>query len=189
MKMLYLHGLGSKFQSDHPKVCALEDLGEVVGITLDYCKGYTAVYETVIDFVNKNPVDLIVGTSLGGHMAACAGADLSIPFVALNPTISPSTTLQEWSGNFVDFDGQCHYLNPDVLGGYPDIAKTGRGLVIVETLDEVVKSRVTETELNTVFQVEVISGGSHRFEHIARAIPLIKTFYDHISMSNDTKIN
>ena len=81
MKILYVHGFGSNYHPTKPKVQLLRILGEVVGVDVDYCKGFDAAFQKVK--VAAMTCDLIVGTSMGGFMASHIGAVLSIPFVAL----------------------------------------------------------------------------------------------------------
>jgi uncharacterized protein len=173
MKILYVHGFGSHFDPKHEKIQLLETLGKVVGVEVDYCKGFRHVYDTVKSAALNEGVDLIVGTSMGGYMSAHVGSETGIPFVALNPAVQPSITLKKWEGNFTDFTGHDHYLNEGVIHSYPDIATTGCGLVIVESGDEVIPARTTMEMLKDCFHVEMFTGGGHRFTHMAQALPMI----------------
>lgn len=177
MKILYVHGFGSHFDPTHEKIVALETLGTVVGVDVDYCKGFTSAFETVLDTVLSEKVDLIVGTSMGGYMAAHVGAETGTPFVALNPAITPSESLTKWVGNFTDYTGKDHFLSESIVESYPDIITEGCGLVIVESGDEVISALTTVNTLSEFFRVETFVGGSHRFTHIDAALELIKSFY------------
>ena len=48
---------------------------------------------------------------------------------------------------------------------------------IVESSDEVISASLTRQTLDQVFHVETFAGGSHRFTHIERALPLIQAHY------------
>jgi predicted esterase YcpF (UPF0227 family) len=176
MKILYVHGFGSHYDPNHEKIQMLETLGTVIGVDVDYCKGFTPVFERVLDTVLAEGVDLIVGTSMGGYMAAHVGAETGTPFVALNPATEPSDSLQKWEGNFTDYNGNSHYLNENVIENYPEIVKEGCGLVLVESADEVISAFNTSELLDEVFEVHMIKGGSHRFTHMEQAVELIKDF-------------
>lgn len=178
MKILYIHGFGSRYDPEHEKIKTLETLGEVVGVDIDYTKGFLSVLQTVMDFVTDNDVDVIIGTSMGGYMAATVGSNTGLPFVALNPAIVPSETLKKWAGTHTDFTGREFYLTDATIANYPDIATTGAGLVIVETADEVLSAAETESMLSPFFHVERFKGGSHRFEHMEQAVPIIKSFLE-----------
>jgi predicted esterase YcpF (UPF0227 family) len=177
MKILYIHGFGSKFDSNHVKIQALETLGKVIGINVDYCKGFKSVFKDVIHKVTTEKVSLIVGTSMGGYMAALVGSTASVPFVALNPATSPSNDLLQWEGIFTDYNGESHYLSESIISNYPDIVTEGWGLIIVESGDEVISANDTINKLSDYFQVEKFSGGEHQFTHIDKAIPLIEQHY------------
>lgn len=175
MKILYVHGFGSQYDPTHEKIQMLETLGTVVGVDVDYCKGFRSAFETVFGAALENGVDLIVGTSMGGYMAAHVGAETGTPFVSLNPAVQPSVTLQKWIGTFTDYAGNDRCLTEGVVANYPDIIQEGSGLVIVETADEIINAATTVALLEDAFHVETFSGGSHRFTHMEKALPLIRS--------------
>lgn len=177
MKILYVHGFGSKYDPTHDKIVKLSSLGEVVGVNVDYTLGYDAVLNKIVDTAEIEQVDLIVGTSMGGYMAANAGARSGIPFVAINPAVTPSETLSKWVGNFVDHYGNDHSLREDVALAYPDISMDGNGIVLLDLADEVISATKTRNMLDGVYSVFVFEGGNHRFAHMDKALPLIKEFY------------
>ena len=174
MIILYIHGFGSHYDPEHEKIKALETLGTVVGVDVDYCKGYDRVSGRIYDAIMDEQVDLIVGTSMGGYMAAQMGSQCGVPFVALNPAIKPSETLQKWVGTFVDYTGNDICLTESVVMTYPDIVQTGAGLVMVDGGDEVIRAQDTMDLLENVFQVEWFANGNHRFAHMEAALPKIK---------------
>lgn len=178
MKILYIHGFGSRYDPDHEKIKLLATLGEVVGVDVNYCLGYGLVFDTVMNAVKDENIDLIVGTSMGGYMSAMVGNAAGIPFVALNPAITPRINLLKWVGNFTDHYGHEHHLTAMTASGFPDITTTGAGLVIVESNDEVIRPADTVNALNDHFHVEMFVGGNHRFANMAKALPLIKTHYE-----------
>ena len=49
MRTLYVHGFGSRFDPENPKLKALSELGEVVGVDVDYCEGFKHVLTTLAD--------------------------------------------------------------------------------------------------------------------------------------------
>lgn len=186
MKILYVHGFGSAFDPNHEKIQMLETLGTVVGVDVDYCKGFSNAFETVLAAVLGEGIDLIVGTSMGGYMAAHVGAETGTPFVSLNPATSPSESLQRWVGTFTDYAGNDRCLTESAVANYPDIIKEGYGLVIVETADEIINAHNTIDELSDDFRVEFFHGGGHRFVHMEQALPLIQEHYLMSHASNGT---
>ena len=133
MRTLYVHGFGSRFDRENMKVKALSELGEVVGVDVDYCEGFEAAFSKVA--AGAGQCDLIVGTSMGGYLASHVGAALGIPFVALNPAVKPSETLCRHIGTFVDYVGRHSTLREETVAGYPDIQMEGGcGLVLLEAV-------------------------------------------------------
>lgn len=183
MNILYIHGFGSKYDPEHEKIKTLESLGTICGVDVDYTRGFRHVFETVMGVVLTSDIDLIVGTSMGGYMAAHIGAESGTPFVALNPATCPSESLKAWVGNNVAHDGTEFSLNEATVANYPDIIEEGCGLVIVESGDEVISSSETIAKLSNVFQVELFAGGCHRFAHMDKALPLIEAHILHAETS------
>jgi predicted esterase YcpF (UPF0227 family) len=174
MRILYIHGFGSHYDPNHEKIQMLKTLGTVVGVNVDYCNGFTTVFDTALDAVIAEEVDLIVGTSMGGYLAAQVGARAGVPFVALNPATSPVVGLQKWVGTFTDYADNDKCLTPSIVESYPDIVQQGAGLVIVESGDEIISAVETVALLENVFRVELFSGGSHRFTNLKSALPIIQ---------------
>lgn len=177
MKILYIHGFGSKFDPTHEKIQMLETLGTVVGVNVDYCRGFKNVVDTVVEAAQLENVDLIVGTSMGGYTATHVGSIAGIPFVSINPAISPSISLEKWQGGFTDYTGRDHYLTESVIESYPDITTEGYGLVLLDSADEVISAFDTKSLLDDVFQVHMFEGGNHRFAHMESALEMIESFY------------
>lgn len=182
MKILYVHGFGSKFDPNNEKVVALSKLGEVVGVDVDYTLGSFAATRTVLTAAVDHKVDMIVGTSMGGYMAAKVGAACGVPFVAINPAIAPAHTLQKYIGEGVDHTGRSYYLSKETAASYPDMVTTGAGLVLLDMDDEVLDSQLTMRYLDSAFKIATFGGGNHRFAHMDEALSLIEAHYNTASV-------
>lgn len=178
IKILYLHGFGSHYDSEHEKIVQLSEIGKIYGINLDYCRGYDYICGQVYDEIIQNQIDVLVGTSLGGYLAAMMGDYIGIPFVAINPMTSPSETLTKWLGAFYSSDGKDQTLSESIVGGYPDIVEKGRGLVLLDSADEIVAANSTKELLDDVFECHLFSGGRHAFTHMQESLPIIQTFVE-----------
>lgn len=176
MRILYIHGFGSQFDPNHEKIKVLETLGTVVGVNVDYCRGFENVCAVVKDAILESNIDLVVGTSMGGYTAACVGTKMGIPFVSLNPAVTPSVSLQRWVGNFTDYAGNDHVLTESMVATYPDIPTDGYGLILLQSGDEVIPAGVTQIMLDDFYRVVLYPGGTHRFENLEKALPDITTF-------------
>ena len=178
MKILYVHGYGAHWDPDHPKIEALKSLGQVIGVDIQYNKGHDHAFNRVHDEIVTESPDLLIGTGIGGHTVAAVGAKKGVPFVAMNPIITPSECMLPWVGGMTDGQGGDLYLPESVVTAWPDIVKEGQGLVLVETADEITGAYITREELGEVFDIHVFNGGCHAFRHVEQAVPIIKEWLD-----------
>ena len=176
LNLFYCHGFASSFDPNKSKIHTLARLGSVGGCHIDYTSRADEVVSHVIEQGNFAKVDLIVGTSMGGWLAAELGACLGIPFVAINPAVDPSQTLCKYIGSGKDYQGKPYTLTESVVASYYPIAKNGCGLILLDEGDEVIDARHTREVLKDYYQVEMFEGGNHRFAHMEEALPLIASF-------------
>ena len=174
MRVVYVHGYGSQFDPESPKINALAELGPVTGPRLDYIKdtaerNITAAMSHCVDVYA--PADLVVGTSLGGWIAAEVGYRLGIPFVACNPAIAPYRSL-------VRYDLPAH-----IVHSYTDMNLKGAGLVLVDKGDTVLDPYRAVSYAQGDLMVVQFEGGSHRFEHMKESVGYIDRFYHTVETS------
>ncbi|GGY63290.1 YqiA/YcfP family alpha/beta fold hydrolase [Marinobacter zhanjiangensis] len=171
MNILYIHGFDSSVKAQSPKYDALAELGKVTAIAPDYAEGRAAAVELATRTVKELDIDLLVGTSMGGWLAAQIGEQEGLPFVALNPSIEPHLTLDKYVGK--DLQGK---LSHEAVSSYGPFPVKGRGMVIVELGDEVIDSRRTVETLSPHFPVIQFSGGAHQFEKVDEIVAPIREF-------------
>jgi len=178
MKIAYIHGFGSNFDTTSPKVLALKKLGEVIGFDIDYTLPYKTILELITLNAEKEGVELLVGTSMGGFFSANAGAELNLPFVALNPVIHPQQTLTKYIGNHLDYSGKPYTLLAEVVENYPkNIDTNGCGLILLERGDTLLDAVYSEHFLNPFYPTVLSENGSHRFEGLEYKLPEIERFF------------
>lgn len=171
MNILYIHGFDSAVKAQSPKYDALAELGKVTAIAPDYAEGKAAAVELATRTVKELDIDLLVGTSMGGWLAAQIGVQEGLPFVALNPSIEPHLTLTQYVGN----DAR-RKLTQNAVNGYCPFPRKGQGMVIVELGDEVIDSQRTVEVLSPHFPVMQFSGGAHQFEKVGDIVAPIREF-------------
>lgn len=178
MKILYLHGFASAVKKSSKKYDELSKIGEVVPFAPDYCQGFDQVMKDTLVFAAAGNIQGIVGTSMGGYTASHIAAQLKVPFVAINPSITPSQTLKKYVGQHQNYAGSSYELKPEHVGSYPDFNTLTKGLIIVSTLDEVIPAKDTQTFAKEQ-QLPIVSCdyGDHRFEDIS---PLIEQIAEHL---------
>lgn len=92
MNILYLHGLESSAVS--PKVEYLRMIGNLVTApTMDYKDPdqYQRICDIILTSYMEEPVDLIIGSSMGGYFAYHLGKQYDIPVLLLNPALHSRT--------------------------------------------------------------------------------------------------
>lgn len=183
MNILYIHGFGSRFDPLSEKVVELSKLGKVEGIDIDWTENSADNVVRIGTAVRATEADLLVGTSMGGWGAAAAGAILGIPFVAINPSINPRETLSRYVGAGSNYDGVPYYLSEETVRKYFPIPKSGCGLILLDEGDEVLPYEETVEALRMHYDINTFEGGSHRFEHMEQALPIIENFYNRATVS------
>ena len=178
MNILYIHGFKSHFKEKSDKVKALNQIGKVFGLTLDYTKTFGEIKETLLKFTLDKNIELIVGTSLGGYYSAIIGASTSIPFVAINPVLDPVLSLSKYIGDGFTFTGDTYTLKKETITAYPDFPTKGCGFILLDRGDDLIDSEKTLASLKKYFGTKIFEGGNHRFEHINESLREIDSFFN-----------
>lgn len=179
MSILYLHGFASGVKKSSKKYDELSKIDEVAPFAPDYCQGFDQVIADTVAFaVAAGDIKGIVGTSMGGYTASHIAGKLKVPFVAINPSITPSQTLNKYVGKHQNYDGSSYELKLEHVDSYPDFNVAAKGLIIVSTLDEVIPAEDTQVFAKEK-QLPIINCdyGDHRFEDIS---PLIEQITKHL---------
>lgn len=182
MSIIYLHGFASAVKANSPKYNTLRKIASVHPFAPDYTQGFTAVMQNCLEFARSvTSVSAIVGTSMGGYTASHLAKHLNVPFVAINPPISPSQTLIKYIGKHQSYEGGIYELHSKQVRSYPDYNHNSSGLIIVSNLDEVITAQQTQN-FAQIYNLPLISCdyGDHRFEDISM---LLEEISQHISGS------
>lgn len=135
----------------------------------------------------ENPQDpklMLVGSSLGGFWAQYLAPELGARIVLINPSMQPDETLARHVGRYRNeaTGGETVLTAEDVraLRDYRVEPCNPRvpTLVLLDAGDEVLDYRIAEGEFRGCGETRVYPGGSHRFEHLAEALPEIRRLYD-----------
>lgn len=184
INVVYLHGFASCWNPEAQKIQHLSRWAEVNGFDLDYGLGAKKIVDLAMPQLEVFKPDLLIGCSMGGWLAAELGNATAIPFVALNPCIEPSHTLKKHTGRGVDHQGRSYNLLTEAVQSYTAFNRQGRGLILLDAGDDVLSAEYTKQQLHPHFPVTVFAGGSHRFEHIPEAIPVIESWFFETSISS-----
>jgi predicted esterase YcpF (UPF0227 family) len=117
MKILYVHGFGSRVDPESEKYKALSTLGDVSAVAPDYSLSFSENIERIRPLlIDKN---LLVGTSMGGCMVSHLAEISKLPFVAINPVLFPRRTLMKYLGTRFDYYGNPYTLTEVTARSYP----------------------------------------------------------------------
>lgn len=170
LNVMYIHGFGSHFDRNAPKIQALQRLGHVYGPDIDYCYSEKDSLDHAVDMVEQhimfNETDLLVGTSMGGYIAAHVGAKHKIPFIAANPVIHPIRTYHRRE---VDLPRLAY-----VWEGRP-LRTDGVGIVLLDMGDDILDPWETVEHVRDELPIFTFEGGSHRFDHMNEAIDQVES--------------
>ena len=172
VSILYCHGWGSRFDPSKNKIRALAKMRPVDGITVNYTMHPQVVFEKYAARLKLHPEAIVVGTSLGGFYAAWLGAEFDRPFIAINPSIVPSKTLQAYVGHGVNHVGEPFELTESCVTAYNALTfrLDGQGTIVLDMGDEILDAQATLNYVKGRLPVVMFDGGSHRFDHMAELI-------------------
>lgn len=196
MNVLYIHGFGSDFNPSKDKVkvvvselpkylCDLDLPVEVLGESIDYC--IENPVDKMVEFSTGKNIDLIIGTSMGAWTASHVGEAIGVPWVAINPSCTPNKSLARYleRNGEVDFVGRTINLTESHLDSvYSEEIRRG-GLFVFDDGDELFDYKETLKFLGEGVPHVVFEGGSHRFEHMAEAIPYIASYWNKVNSVGD----
>lgn len=176
-RILYCHGFASNFDPDKEKVRALSTLAPVDGVTVDYTMMPQDVFAAFAKAMTAPQNSLITGTSMGGFYSAWLGSELGLPFVSINPAITPAKSLRKYIGAGTTHFGEPFFLSSDVVDAYIDLEfrLDGNGIIALDLGDEVINARETIEAVNNRLPLIKFDGGSHRFDHMNALVPLIQS--------------
>ncbi len=186
--ILYLHGFSSGGQST--KATQLRNALAPVAVRAPTYPAHDphaaiAQLETTVRECFPNGGARLIGSSLGGFYAQyLASRDRNARAVLINPALNPQQQLRPAVGpntNYVtgerfEFTNEQHAA----LSVYDVTAEAlaGRILVLVDEDDEVIPYQHAVEKYRKVSTVKRYPGGSHRFEHMAEALPMLRTFLE-----------
>lgn len=179
-RIMYCHGFASNFDPQKNKVKTLSMLAPVHGLTVDYTSPPEKVFETFAAKLQEPSRTLIVGTSMGGFFAAWLGSAFNLPFIAINPAVSPATSLQKYLGRGQTHFGTPYDLKREVVRAYQDIPFRfdGPGEIVLDLGDEVINPQKTLAIVAKRLPVTTFEGGSHRFDHMSELLTILVEKFD-----------
>lgn len=91
MQILYIHGLDSKLSPEKREI--LQKFGEVLSPDLNYYEN-PDVIDSILQEVEEEEIDLIIGSSIGGFAAYYVSTALGKPALLFNPALRERSVRQ-----------------------------------------------------------------------------------------------
>lgn len=189
--IVYLHGLNSA-GSSNKATWLRQQLAPVPVLAPTYpahrAEAAVAALRAYLARARREAPDdqklLLVGSSLGGFYAPYLAPEFHAGIVLINPSVDADETLTALIGpqrneatgeEYVLTREQVRALAPFRLARCQSQTPT---LVLLDQGDEVIDYRVAEAFYHGCGQTLVYPGGSHRFDHLPEAMPVIRRLYD-----------
>lgn len=177
--IIYIHGFGSNPRS--AKVDTLKEhfLVSAPGLGTEYKNVMKALETFILDYMSTYQLrPILVGTSLGGSLATIMGQRHGLSFIALNPSTTPSITLQRpvfktFVPGWTDEKALAWAPLEDQLTEALSHPVQYPSCMMVEKGDLQLDYNVAVTKYKDACEVIVLDGGSHRFDDIDAVIDKI----------------
>ena len=130
------------------------------------------------DLIARYPIRALVGSSLGGFYATALNQAAPLPAVLVNPVVRPHELLAEYLGvqnrwcDGARFEVGADFLQALLRQQREQLTRDEQYLVLLQQGDETLDYRQAATFYRDQ-EVHVAPGGSHRFDHFERQLPLI----------------
>ena len=127
---------------------------------------------------------LLVGSSLGGFWARHLAPELNAGVVLINPGIHPDVELLDVVGpNKNEATGEEYVLSEAEVEAlarckHPHCDPKVPTLLLLDEGDDLLDYRVAQSYYRGCGKTIVYPGGSHRFDHMAEALPEIRRLHD-----------
>lgn len=180
--ILFIHGFGSCGWGEKSLLLRRHfGLPQVLAPDLPFRP--TAAIDHLRGMLQRYPINVLVGSSLGGFYATCLNAYSSIPTVLINPVVNPHCLLQGYLGHHhrwcdgAPFDVKAAYLEDLIALNRSDLNAEEQYLVLLQTGDETLDYRQAAAYYRDK-TVITIAGGSHRFDHLDAHLGTIADWLD-----------
>ena len=177
-KILYIHGFASCGRGNKSLLLKSHFGAENV-IAPDLPPSPMDAIALIEGILETTPVDLLIGSSLGGYYATHLAEKYRMKAILINPSTQPWETLAAYTGwqkRFCDeevFEFKAVYLEQlKLLQTDPQM---GRYLLLLQSEDEVLDYTKAQSLYNK-HKIIVEYGGNHRFENLDEYISMIEKF-------------
>ncbi len=133
-------------------------------------------------FLDQGYDVIFMGSSMGGFTSEYMAMKTGCKAIMINPVLSPSELLPQFIGVTANYEtGQPYEWELSHCQQYlqyeQQLASTHRKLdrtILLDRADELLDSVQTLHKYQTVAQIVSFDGGSHGFEHMQQALPVVE---------------
>jgi predicted esterase YcpF (UPF0227 family) len=195
--IIYLHGFNSasigldgKLLTSKEKLRVMQEFcaeNHVVFFTpnVDYRDFQNIVEDLLFEWNHylDHGYDLVfMGSSMGGFTSEYLAMKTSSTAIMINPAISPSELLLQFIGVTENYEtGQPYHWEQHHCDQYlhyeQELANSNQPIdrtILLDMADEVIDSEKTRSLYEAKANVVTFEGGSHSFEHMRQALPVIE---------------
>ncbi len=196
--ILYLHGFNSastdlsgQLLRHKPKLAILEDFCQTHRIRLltpnvDY-RDFKAIIRTLMkDYateVEQKRRVFFMGSSMGGFCSEYMAINTGTQAIMINPVVKPTELLPSFIGVTENYEiGEPYEWTQKHCDAYLEFeqeVERSRNLRICRTVfldldDELLNAKQTAEHYQPIARVEIFPGGSHSFDHMEQALPVLE---------------
>lgn len=175
--ILFIHGFASCGLGQKSRLL-IEHFGADQVLAPDLPFSPAAAVALLERLLEDQPVDLLVGSSLGGYYATWLQGRHDIPAVLINPAVHPWELLDDHLGpntrwcDGAPFDFTLEHVAQLQALHRPRLRPDEKYLVLLQRGDEVLDYRSAADHYRD-FDVVIEQGGNHRFDNLAAHLPAI----------------
>jgi len=182
--LIFIHGYNSAGNSDKAKRLR-SAFDDVATPTLAYEPdvAIAQLEQLIADGRARGVPVALAGSSLGGFYAASLAARHQLPSILINPLVEHQLLRHEiglqqnyytdesyqWTADHCD-QLAAMAVQPEAIGIRP--------LLLLDQGDELLDSAFAATHFANHAEVHTFAGGSHRFEHMDEAVPLMAAYME-----------
>lgn len=125
---------------------------------------------------------VFMGSSMGGFSSEYLAMKTGAKAIMINPTINPSILLPDFIGVSENYEtGQPYHWVQSHCDQYlayeKELTASNRQIsrtILLDMADELLDSSLTQEKYQDIADVVCFEGGSHSFEHMKQALPVIE---------------
>ena len=195
--IIYLHGFNSasigldgKLLINKEKLRVMQEFcaeNDVVFFTpnVDYRDFQNIVKDLLFEwnqYLDQGYDVVFMGSSMGGFTSEYLAMKTVGTAIMINPAISPSKLLRQFIDVTENYEtGQPYHWEPHHCDQYlhyeQELANSHQQIdrtILLDTADELIDSEKTRSLYDAKANVVAFEGGSHSFEHMRQALPVIE---------------